>query len=797
MATIDNLTLEITANTSKAVTDIEKLATALSALKQATQIRPSNIGKLADNFEKLRTSCSSLNMATVHRVERLANALEKISSVSSIKGFGSSISKAMKQANKLVPVSGTTQVGSSTADIVKQTKNATKGRSNFWTKYQTVKNMIKSNPISLLASAEDTKKMTDLSETLGLSVGAVTTLSKALGVAGIVFTVVSKAVSIFTNAIKKVLDPIKNFVRALGRIALYRALRGILKSISQGLKEGIQNLALYSKAMEGLDSHNANNIMSRYASAFLYFKNAIATAVIPVLHALIPIIETVINRIVDLINVISQIGSAFFGTQFTKAKYFWVDYADSLLTASDASKKAHHELAKFDELNNLTPQKGGTDKLGDALQMFEESKINEKLQSIADTIKNTITDVKEILAPLGQIVDKAKEFFSLTWDKVSPNLKRIYDNLKKIWNDVLKPFLKGFVDGFVSGFLMDGGEFKTLPDFIAGLTNRVALFTDVVTKLFEKIDPDKIEKLGKALGVVFGWFTNLISTTALIGIELVNFTDRVEKLTAYIKREFFPKLQEWLDKNPMLEKSLKLVSSALDNVGIKFFADSVDFAKDVVIKLKDGITALKDKLATLKTSTQGTNPFATLKTYADSAKTVVDALKKALDSLASMKISIPVLISASTSGLGSVASTITNTITNAVEKGIEAVKPVVTTTTTTSSSSSGQYGGYNTVTEYINAQKKRASGGYVPNGDLFIANEKGAEFVGAIGGNTAVANNNQITEAIAQATYVAMSKALSENGGSVNIVVEGDSDKMFKVFQKKQREYNRDTGFAY
>lgn len=794
MATIDNLTLEITANTSKAVTDIEKLATALSALKQATQIRPSNIGKLADNFEKLRTSCSSLNMATVHRVERLANALEKISSVSSIKGFG--IHKAMKQVNKLASVSDSTQVGSTTADIVEQTENASKGLSNFWTKYQTVKNMIKSNPISLLTSAEDTKKMTDLSETLGLSVGAVTTLSKALGVAGIVFTVVSKAVGIFTNAIKKVLDPIKNFVRALGRIALYRALRGILKSISQGLREGIQNLALYSKAMEGLDSHNANNIMSRYASAFLYFKNAVATAVIPVLHALIPIIETVINRIVDLINVISQIGSAFFGTQFTKAKYFWIDYADSLLTASDASKKAHHELAKFDELNNLTPQKGGTDKLGDALQMFEESKINEKLQGIADTIKNTITDVKEILAPLGRIVDKAKEFFSLTWDKVSPNLKKIYDNLKKIWNDVLKPFLKGFVDGFVSGFLMDGGEFKTLPDFIAGLTNRVVLFTDVVTKLFEKIDPDKIEKLGKALGVVFGWFTNLISTTALIGIEFVNFTERVEKLTAYIKREFFPKLQEWLNKNPLLEKSLKAVSSALDNVGITFFADSVEFAKDVIIKLKDGITALKDKLAALKTYTQGTNPFATLKTYADSAKTVIDALKKALDSLASMKISIPVSISASTSGLGSVTSAITNTITNAFEKGIEAVKPVVTTTTT-SSSSSGQYGGYNTVTEFINAQKKRASGGYVPNGDLFIANEKGAEFVGAIGGNTAVANNNQITEAIAQATYVAMSKALSENGGSVNIVVEGDSDKMFKVFQKKQREYNRDTGFAY
>ena len=69
--------------------------------------------------------------------------------------------------------------------------------------------------------------------------------------------------------------------------------------------------------------------------------------------------------------------------------------------------------------------------------------------------------------------------------------------------------------------------------------------------------------------------------------------------------------------------------------------------------------------------------------------------------------------------------------------------------------------------------------------------------VGSIGGNTAVANNDQITEAIATAAYNAMSRALSENGQNVNIVVEGDGDKMFKVFQKKQRDWQRTTGLAY
>lgn len=42
-----------------------------------------------------------------------------------------------------------------------------------------------------------------------------------------------------------------------------------------------------------------------------------------------------------------------------------------------------------------------------------------------------------------------------------------------------------------------------------------------------------------------------------------------------------------------------------------------------------------------------------------------------------------------------------------------------------------------------------ASGGFVPKGDLFLANESSPEFVGNIGNRTAVANNNQIVQGIA------------------------------------------------
>ncbi len=57
-----------------------------------------------------------------------------------------------------------------------------------------------------------------------------------------------------------------------------------------------------------------------------------------------------------------------------------------------------------------------------------------------------------------------------------------------------------------------------------------------------------------------------------------------------------------------------------------------------------------------------------------------------------------------------------------------------------------------------------ATGGYPDEGQLFIARERGAEMVGSIGGRTAVANNDQIVEAISTAVYNAMMAAESNRG---------------------------------
>ena len=61
---------------------------------------------------------------------------------------------------------------------------------------------------------------------------------------------------------------------------------------------------------------------------------------------------------------------------------------------------------------------------------------------------------------------------------------------------------------------------------------------------------------------------------------------------------------------------------------------------------------------------------------------------------------------------------------------------------------------------------REAEGGFLSEGQLFIAREAGPEMVGTIGGRTAVANNDQIVEAVSAGVFNAVVAGMSQVGGS-------------------------------
>lgn len=93
-----------------------------------------------------------------------------------------------------------------------------------------------------------------------------------------------------------------------------------------------------------------------------------------------------------------------------------------------------------------------------------------------------------------------------------------------------------------------------------------------------------------------------------------------------------------------------------------------------------------------------------------------------------------------------------------------------------------------------------ANGGFPNKGQLFVANEVGPEMVGTMDGRTAVANQQEITQGIANAVYPAVYNAvraaMAESSNNVNVTLQGDADKLFTMVQDKANSYTNMTGQA-
>ena len=89
-------------------------------------------------------------------------------------------------------------------------------------------------------------------------------------------------------------------------------------------------------------------------------------------------------------------------------------------------------------------------------------------------------------------------------------------------------------------------------------------------------------------------------------------------------------------------------------------------------------------------------------------------------------------------------------------------------------------------------------GGFLDAGQLFVAREAGPEMVGSIGGRTAVANNDQIVEAVSDGVYRAVAAAMSEGGsrnGDAKVVTAKVNGKtLFEVVVEQARSETVRTG---
>ena len=139
----------------------------------------------------------------------------------------------------------------------------------------------------------------------------------------------------------------KSLVSAIKRVALYRAIRGVLKAIVNAFKEGFSNLAGYSEEV--------NNTLSQLTSSFTTIKNSVAVAFLPLLNAITPVIQWVSVSIANLANSISYLSAKLKGN----ATYLKVN-TDYLKKFNEQSRLLSFDT--FEKLGNNTDVSG----------MFEE-----------------------------------------------------------------------------------------------------------------------------------------------------------------------------------------------------------------------------------------------------------------------------------------------------------------------------------------------------------------------------------------------------------------------------------------
>lgn len=549
MATVDTLNIEITTNANAAADSIRNLTRALNNLNK--NLNDTKLDNISKQFASLNSALGNISSTNLLKLSKLTSTLEKYAKVKNAVGniTGAGVSNVpsvptMPTDTGVVPDPGITVP-------------------------------VDSGAISETATA--TEQLGKKSREAG---DGVKKLNKTLKDA-------KSSLKTFRDRLGKIVTMLPKFVRALGRIAFYRTVRMMFKGIADAIKEGTNNLVLYSQALNNTDSARANETMSRFATSILYIKNSIGAAVMPILNILIPAFERLADVLVNLINIVNQFFAVLLGrSTFTKAKKYWVDYGSTLDKTTGKAKALNKQLANFDELNNLTTNDNGGSGNGDLglnpVEMFEEATVK------MNPFFEFITKVREVLLPS---VQRIYETLKKTWTEIQPSLQRIKDNLTEIWQNVLEPIIVSFIGGFGEGF---ADRFEGIGEAIVGIVDYVADLSDKWAEWSKKVKDngitDSLSKISDKTGAVVQGF---MFGGALSGAGLKTIFDNMKEKIDLVKAAL-----DLLDKEGfkgVLEKGKDKLTKLSDLFVDKFGSSTsaVDICKEALDRLKDATAPLK------------------------------------------------------------------------------------------------------------------------------------------------------------------------------------------------------------
>lgn len=457
------------------------------------------------------------------------------------------------------------------------------------------------------------------------------------------------------------------------------ALRGVI----DGVKTGMQNLAMYS------DETNAS--LSLLMNSLNQLKNSFAAAVAPILNAFAPALNKIIQLCIKAVNAINQVISALLGNgTWIRAKKLTDNYRDSIGGAASEAKELNKQLQGFDKLNNLTTSKSGGGGGGASTtapeDMFETVDIEDKWKDLADKIKSILS---KIFDPLKEAWKRAGDFVMKSWkfalEEVWKLIKTIAKDFLEVWNEeatiqILENILYIIGDiGKVIGYLAQGFReaweendtglqiLQNIRDIIGVIVENILHAADATVEWAQNLDFSplltKIEEWTESLVLVFDSLSGIVTDfyeTVLLPLAkwtleqglpdllqvFIDFNEKVdwEKLRTNLKTlwEHVEPFAETIGEGLII--FVRDISDALAN-----FINSQEF-EDFLTKIEewmDGVSA-EDVANTLKDIATGiialkvaTATFSALSPAIEVIKSLVSVLSgikmaKALKNLAKL-----------------------------------------------------------------------------------------------------------------------------------------------------------------
>lgn len=415
----------------------------------------------------------------------------------------------------------------------------------------------------------------------------------------------------FSSALGAGVSKIKSFLSSLKRIAFYRILRTIIKEITQGIKEGIDNLYQYSKAIDGTFAKS----MDTLATSSQYLKNSLGAMFSPLVNAAAPMIDMFVDKVVDLINELNRLFALLSGaSSWTKAIKQEKEYAKAAGKAADSANELKRSLLGFDELNLLSDSsssKTSTDDTPDYAGMFEEVQFDGT--SWAEKVKAALPDFSDVFG-----------VFKNAWENQGKGVIDAFQNALGNIHGMLSSIGASFREVFTNGTGQETLELLLL--LCQDIFNIVGNFAEAFRKAWDDGGNGTrvLQAWWNILNDILGFFHRLAAATAewLAGLDLSplfeGFADLSEVLEEFIRdlldsaariyEEVFLPIIKWLveDLLPSVERALAAILRAVNTVvqpiidGVlkvwEALQPIVEWIEGVIIIAIDGFTQCLEEL---------------------------------------------------------------------------------------------------------------------------------------------------------------------------------------------------------